>query len=1442
MQLFDNNASIGGNSSEFNQSNMYSGTGLKSSKFLNFYKFFPLLESALLCVLSFISLAMPVMTYFGYNVTGSGFENIFFVKVNDALSYACKGILVCALFSLVITVYRLGKIKSSPYGFVGKFRSKISVLILTVLLIVCALIGISVSSEWYSTIGIGLVLCFIGSVAGFAMFVFRCIADRAVKKNTEGMMAQFADHDVKKNRLIQFLFLWLSVMSVFAILLCCVLPYFFVTPFDADKCDSLSYKTEVVSIFGVPDDGGDTDTYTYYSSNYKNINIIVEKIEEAVDEELMNSDIDADTDLEDMDQMLEKYEKIDEIIEKLEEKQKQENYKYTKFFFNDEGKITSLYCDASAKYPDVKKTLAVVTVKKGYIKKNTNQAELTYFAKYTDDSFIKQTIRATAEKFVSSEEDLPVKVTFSDMFGEYTVDIESIESNNVVGYIDGDTLYITSDEGEMPDGDYSSVKKIVVKEGVTKLRSEVWNKCIDWEELSLPDSIRSVDANGVRKTAYYKNAANWKDGFLIADGCVLAVDLSGKTDIVLPETAVGIAGGIIKSGNFGNLTLNKGLKYISDGFISNCKFSKISIPSGIEFIGYNYNFTTKDLKFEKAEDMFFIDYNMEGIIGKADNVYIGDVLQSVLTVPESVTTLKSYVFEGWDGGIDLSCAVNLKEIEEMAFRRYDLSKGFTVPASVEKVNVLAFYESGLQNLNVEEGSATYSAEDGVLFSKDKKTLVYYPDNKSAYSYTVPDYVTTISEKAFHNVALLKELTVNKNVIYVKDDAFPYISSVKVYCEEKELPETWDDVPYLVIWDYKNNVYDEEGNAYYTDGNGIKYRLGANGATVVVQSQAFAEINIPETVAFDGKTYVVNTIEEGAFNASVDVTSITLPFVGQSNYITDDNYNEFHNGGTLVSILKGEDGKLPSSLKKITVTGGYLCHSAFAGCENVEYVHLAEDVKEIGIYAFNNCNSLREVIIDAQIDNISLCCFANCISLENLILPDSIVSIDKEAFIDSGISSLKIPDKVLQIKENAFYNCTSLTEIVIPDSVQNIGDRAFKGCTSLVSVNIPSGVKTINEEVFTGCSSLRSVEGLSGVTEIKSYAFENCSSLLSFDCSAAGLKYIGGNAFKGCVSLKSFKMPNSVTKIDSQAFADCTMLNNTELSQQLKSIERGAFMNCTSITEMVLPEGVETIMNEAFSGCKNLKKLVISDSVTYVGNNILFDCGKLEELTVPFVGREIDSYVNNGLRVTGYYFGREEYEGSMPVAQAEDFGVTSKFFQVPISLDKITVNGGHLTMGAIGELNITELTIGKNVTAIDVNAINNCENLEKINIEDIESWVNIDFSSENANGLKVSDKATLYYNGEPLTNLEFSDNVTEIKPFVFANCLTLKTVKIGAQITKIGERAFDNCNNLNSAVFDVTSGWKYNDTREIDHRILEDKKSAADSLKNYDYGAFTWTRV
>ena len=99
---------------------------------------------------------------------------------------------------------------------------------------------------------------------------------------------------------------------------------------------------------------------------------------------------------------------------------------------------------------------------------------------------------------------------------------------------------------------------------------------------------------------------------------------------------------------------------------------------------------------------------------------------------------------------------------------------------------------------------------------------------------------------------------------------------------------------------------------------------------------------------------------------------------------------------------------------------------------------------------------------------------------DVVIPDTIegapvTEISYYAFeAKYDLRSVKLPDTVTLIGENAFMDCSSLEEINIPEAVTGIDRGAFVACTSLKEITLPKNVAYVREEAFTACEGLISV--------------------------------------------------------------------------------------------------------------------------------------------------------------------------------------------------------------------------------------------------------------------------------------------------------------------------------------------------------------------------------
>ena len=151
------------------------------------------------------------------------------------------------------------------------------------------------------------------------------------------------------------------------------------------------------------------------------------------------------------------------------------------------------------------------------------------------------------------------------------------------------------------------------------------------------------------------------------------------------------------------------------------------------------------------------------------------------------------------------------------------------------------------------------------------------------------------------------------------------------------------------------------------------------------------------------------------------------------------------------------------------------NNAFGACFDLTSVEIPETVTIIGQGAFSNCHNLASITIPSGVSIIEASAFSACYRLTSITIPSGVSIISAGAFhYCTSLTSIAIPDGVTSIERYAFADCTGLTSVTIPDNVTSIGQYAFSGCTGLTSVTIGKSVQTMGDYVFDGCNALKEV--------------------------------------------------------------------------------------------------------------------------------------------------------------------------------------------------------------------------------------------------------------------------------------------------------------------------------------------------------------------------------
>ncbi len=269
----------------------------------------------------------------------------------------------------------------------------------------------------------------------------------------------------------------------------------------------------------------------------------------------------------------------------------------------------------------------------------------------------------------------------------------------------------------------------------------------------------------------------------------------------------------------------------------------------------------------------------------------------------------------------------------------------------------------------------------------------------------------------------------------------------------------------------NNAFDCDKKTIMTEKiiEGIKYLLEEETLTaeVIKNPNGYrGNIIIPETIVFNEVTYRVTSVGKQAFFNCFSLTSVVIP-----NSVTRIGRDAF--GGC-------------DSLKSIVISNGVtsIGEAAFMECDSLNSIVIPNSVISIEDNAFSGCSSLTSIVIPESVKSIGEGAFSGCSSLTSVVVAEGNTVYDSReqcnAIIETETNKLIsvckktiIPDGVTSIG-SVFSQCESLTSITIPDSVTSIEEEAFLSCVALKSVVIGNGVTSIGAAAFMGCDSLKSI--------------------------------------------------------------------------------------------------------------------------------------------------------------------------------------------------------------------------------------------------------------------------------------------------------------------------------------------------------------------------------
>lgn len=910
-----------------------------------------------------------------------------------------------------------------------------------------------------------------------------------------------------------------------------------------------------------------------------------------------------------------------------------------------------------------------------------------------------------------------------------------------------------------------SLTKVIMQEGLTTIGEGAFSNMASLTEIVFPVSLRSIGSNVLTGTNVEKitlassfnkqirylfgnNIANVPASLVkikYANGCTeinntmwnvdkvknegdpVVLELADDWTIV-PTSAFYNCQGIV------SLIIPEGIQYIYDQAFQDCRnLEKVVLPTTLrEIWSYGFNNCVKitDFNIEDCSSLTRITYQGLGNLDSLVEIRLPKNLDRLETyaiawcdnLERIIFNDKIRKFDGWcfEGNQSLKEVVLPSSVEEIGDGVFNNCTNLTfviIPKGIDRIYNWAFQQCySLIVLCEEESKPTNWSSN---WASNGPIVVWgYKETKTINGIK---YALTNSNEAY--ILGVEDLTQTRYEFADSVDGYDVVSvnlgglfRNNTYVEEVVIPDFVDSIP--------NNAFNGATSLK-------KVIFGENTGVTSIGNYAFA--NCSSLASIDIPNSVTN-ISNYAFYQCNGLRSVKIP-----DSITTLNEYTFAYCRNLTVVI------LPN-----TITQMY--YAAFGWDNAIQYVFYSGTEQERYAISNNGNNYVfdRTWYYESSVTStefVSNDTYSYLIDNNNTIYNftfvdksfeefsfDSIENVEFTTISDSmfsecqNLKSITIPASVTRIGMNAFYNCTSLENVLFEDNSQllTIVSSAFSNCTSLSSIELPQGLTTIGSSAFSNCSSLASIIIPASVTSISDYPFDRTSVVIycQVDEKPEGWNnYWNYNSWNGywltyTMGVKSFGSTEDfdyivnnndevrITKM-ANAKASSVVLPDTVDNMPVTELGDRLFYDCDKLATITLPSGLKKIGNYTFYDCDKIKNIVLPDSLEEIGEYAFYQCELLNTISGASSLTRVKRYAFQGCNRLNTFIGPNNIQYVGDYAFQDCYNWRNRFELLSV----VEIGNGAFW----GNYRIRTLILPDTLTSIGSNAFMYCDDLRMVYI-------------------------------------------------------------------------------------------------------------------------------